>query len=50
MQELINDAAKACNLPEILRVADLYALPTLAPNFGLFVRRFVFTSAFSRST
>jgi hypothetical protein len=37
MQELINDAAKAGNLPEILRFADEYSLPTLDPNFG-FVR------------
>ena len=34
MQELINDAAKAGNLPEILRGVDVYALPTLDPNFG----------------
>ena len=37
MQELLNDAAKAGNLPEILRSKDSYALPTLVPNFG-FVR------------
>ena len=37
MQELINDAAKAGNLLEILRVADRHALPTHVPNFG-FVR------------
>ena len=37
MQELLNDAAKAGNLPEILRSKDLYALPILVPNFG-FVR------------
>ena len=37
MQELINDAAKAGNLPEILRGVDGHALPTLDPNFG-FVR------------
>ena len=37
MQELINDAAKAGNLPELLRDTDEYALPTLVPNFG-FVR------------
>ena len=40
MQELINDAAKAGNLPEILRVVDWYALPTLVPNFG-FVRAII---------
>jgi hypothetical protein len=40
MQELINDAAKAGNLPEILRVVDEYALPTLVPNFG-FVRAII---------
>ena len=37
MQELLNDAAKAGNLPELLRFANSYALPTLVPNFG-FVR------------
>ncbi len=37
MQELLNDAAKSGNLPEILRGANSYALPTLDPNFG-FVR------------
>ena len=37
MQELINDAAKAGNLPELLRDTDEYALPTLVPNLG-FVR------------
>ena len=37
MQELLNDAAKAGNLPELLRVTDGHALPTLVPNFG-FVR------------
>ena len=37
MQELINDAAKAGNLPELLRDTDGHALPTLVPNFG-FVR------------
>ena len=37
MQELLNDAAKAGNLPEILRAVDGHALPTLLPNFG-FVR------------
>ena len=37
MQELLNDAAKAGNLPELLRDTDEYALPTLVPNFG-FVR------------
>ena len=37
MQELLNDAAKAGNLPELLRFKDSYALPTLVPNFG-FVR------------
>ena len=34
MQELLNDAAKAGNLPELLRVTDGHALPTLVPNFG----------------
>ena len=37
MQELLDDAAKAGNLPERLRDTDGYALPTLVPNFG-FVR------------
>ncbi len=37
MQELLNDAAKAGNLPDLLRVVDSYALPTLDPNFT-FVR------------
>jgi hypothetical protein len=37
MQELLNDAAKAGNLPEILRGVNGHALPTLVPNFG-FVR------------
>jgi hypothetical protein len=37
MQELLNDAAKAGNLPDLLRFADSYALPTHVPNFG-FVR------------
>ena len=37
MQELLDDAAKAGNLPELLRSKDSYALPTLVPNFG-FVR------------
>ena len=37
MQELINDAAKAGNLREILRAVDGHALPTHVPNFG-FVR------------
>ena len=37
MQELIDDAAKAGNLPERLRDTDGHALPTLVPNFG-FVR------------
>ena len=37
MQELLNDAAKAGNLPELLRVTDGHALPTLVPNLG-FVR------------
>ena len=37
MQELLNDAAKAGNLPEILRSKDSCALPILVPNFG-FVR------------
>jgi hypothetical protein len=40
MQELINDAAKAGNLPGILRGVDVYALPTLDPNFG-FVREII---------
>ncbi len=40
MQELINDAAKAGNLPEILRGVDGHALPTLDPNFG-FVRAII---------
>ena len=40
MQELLNDAAKAGNLPEILRGVDMYALPTLDPNFG-FVRAII---------
>ena len=40
MQELINDAAKAGNLPEILRGVDEYALPTLDPDFG-FVRAII---------
>ncbi len=35
MQELLNDAAKAGNVPELLRVADEYALPTLDPNLGI---------------
>jgi hypothetical protein len=34
MQELLNDAAKAGNLPDLLRFADGHALPTLVPNFG----------------
>ena len=40
MQELLNDAAKAGNLPELLRFANSYALPTLDPNFG-FVRAII---------
>jgi hypothetical protein len=40
MQELLNDAAKAGNLPEILRVADGHALSTLVPNLG-FVRAII---------
>jgi hypothetical protein len=34
MQELLNDAAKAGNLPDLLRFVDWHALPTLDPNFG----------------
>jgi hypothetical protein len=34
MQELLNDAAKAGDLPELLRRADPHALPTLEPNFA----------------
>ena len=37
MQKLLNDAAKAGNLPERLRDTDGHALPILVPNFG-FVR------------
>jgi hypothetical protein len=37
MQELLNDAAKAGNLPDLLRSVEGHALPTLDPNFG-FVR------------
>ena len=37
MQELLDDAAKAGNLPELLRDTDGHALPTLVPNLG-FVR------------
>jgi hypothetical protein len=59
MQELFNDAAKAGNLPDLLRFVDSYALPTLVPSFSfvcvavrLHARLFtlaVFTPAFSRS-
>jgi hypothetical protein len=35
MQELLNDAAKAGNLPDLLRFANSYALPTLVPNLGI---------------
>jgi hypothetical protein len=40
MQELLNDALKAGNLPDLLRGVDWYALPTLVPNFG-FVRAII---------
>ena len=40
MQELLNDAAKAGNLPDLLRFVDEYALLTLVPTLG-FVRAII---------